>query len=42
MLGELPASCITTAELEMHAAPATAVTADRLPGKSASTVVTTR
>jgi hypothetical protein len=42
MLGELPASCITTAELEMHAAPAAAVTAGRLPGRSASTDVTTK
>jgi hypothetical protein len=40
MLAELPASCITTAELEMHAAPATAATAGCLPGESAT--VTTK
>lgn len=42
MLAELPASCITTAELEMHAAPATAATAGRLPGKPVSIDVTTK
>ncbi len=32
-LGELPASCITTAELEMQAAPATAAATGRPPGE---------
>jgi hypothetical protein len=42
MLGELPASCITTAELEMHAAPAAAVTAGCLRRRSGSMDVTTK
>jgi hypothetical protein len=40
MLAELPASCITTAELEMHAAPATAATAGCLPPGNSATVTT--
>jgi hypothetical protein len=32
-LGDAPASCITTAELEMQAAPATAAATGRPPGE---------
>ncbi len=42
MLAELPASCITTAELEMHAAPATAVTPGRPLRSPITTYVTTK
>jgi hypothetical protein len=42
MLAEHPASCITTAVLEMQAAPATAAATGRLPETRVCTIVTTK
>lgn len=41
MLGELPASRITTAEVEMHAAPVTAAITARPPGLLPRTLLST-